>query len=146
MTTGVALGGVAIGLGAFALGSRTMETVGEEITDLSLEAALVVETVAASIITGLSWAGVPASLAVTLTSCVIGLGWDRASRRVPLAALVRPAELPAEDRSRWVADQLELYDPSTVKRVVATWLATPTVAGAVAFVAFTLADRLGVVV
>ncbi|MFB6167614.1 MAG: anion permease [Haloferacaceae archaeon] len=146
MTAGVALGGVAIGAGAFLIGSRTMETVGEEITDLSLEAALVVETVAASIITGLSWAGVPASLAVTLTSCVIGLGWGRASRRVPLSALVRPAGLPAEDRARWGADQLDLYDPSTVKRVVATWVATPTVAGVVAFAAFAVAEQFGLIV
>ncbi|AAG20861.1 MULTISPECIES: inorganic phosphate transporter [Halobacterium] len=39
MTSGVAIGGVAIGVGAFAIGPRTMETVGEDITDLSLEAS-----------------------------------------------------------------------------------------------------------
>nr|WP_176705344.1 inorganic phosphate transporter [Halobacterium sp. GN101] len=38
-TSGVAIGGVAIGVGAFAIGPRTMETVGEDITDLSLEAS-----------------------------------------------------------------------------------------------------------
>ncbi|GAB3668560.1 hypothetical protein GCM10028856_13980 [Halopiger thermotolerans] len=146
MTSGVALGGVAIGLGAFALGSRTMETVGEDITDLSLEAALVVEMIAATIITGLSWAGIPASLAVTLTSCVIGLGWGRASRRVPLSAIVNPEGLPPEERSQWASDQLNLYDPSTVKRIVATWIATPTVAGVIAFIAFTLAEQFELVV
>lgn len=124
MTPAVALGGAAIGAGAFALGPRTMETVGDDITDLSLEASLIVELIAASIISGLSWAGIPASLAVMLTTCVIGLGWGRASRRVPLDAMVRPEGLTAHERSTWAADQLDLFDPSTVKRVVATWIAT----------------------
>jgi PiT family inorganic phosphate transporter len=143
MTTGVAIGGFSIGAGAFALGPRTMETVGEDITDLSLEASLIAETIAASILTGLSWAGIPASLAVVLTACVIGLGWGRASRRVPLSVVVRPGQLPEEQRSRWAADQLDLYDPGTTKRVVATWVATPTVAGVVAYVAFTVPELVG---
>ncbi|QCC46307.1 inorganic phosphate transporter [Halobellus limi] len=142
MVSGVALGGLAIGAGAFALGPRTMETVGEDITDLSLEASLIAETVAASILTGLSWAGIPASLAVVLTSCVIGLGWGRASRRVPLQAVVRPEGLTDGERSTWGSDQLDLFDPATTKRIVATWIATPTVAGVIAFVAFDVAQRL----
>lgn len=141
MTAGVALGAAAIGVGAFALGPRTMETVGDDITDLSLEAALVVETVAASIITGLSWAGIPVSLAVMLTTCVIGLGWGRASRRVPLLAIARPEGLTAGECSKWAVDQLDLYDPTTAKRIVGTWVATPTVAGAIAFVVFEAAQR-----
>ena len=93
MLPGVAVGGVAIGVGAFTIGPRTMETVGEDITDLSLEASLIAEVIAASVLTGLSWAGIPASLAVVLTTCVIGLGWGRASRRVALPAVVRPGGL-----------------------------------------------------
>ena len=142
---GVALGGAAIGVGAFVLGPRTMETIGGDITDLSLEASLVVEVIAASIITGLSWAGIPASLAVMLTTCVIGLGWGRASRRVPLQAIVRPDGLTDTEQSTWAGDQLELFDPATVKRVVTTWIATPTVAGAIAFTTFEAAERLHVV-
>ncbi len=69
--------GLAIGVGAFVLGPRTMETVGNEITDLPVEAALVVELVSATIITELSWNRIPASLAVAATMCVIGLGWGR---------------------------------------------------------------------
>jgi PiT family inorganic phosphate transporter len=49
MIPGVLFGGLAIGAGAFALGPRTMETVGEDITDLSLEASLVVDVIAATI-------------------------------------------------------------------------------------------------
>ena len=142
MVSGVALGGVAIGAGAFALGPRTMETVGEDITDLSLEASLIAETIAASVLTGLSWAGIPASLAVVLTACVIGLGWGRASRRVPLLAVVRPQGLTDSEQSAWAGDQLDLFNPETTKRIVSTWIATPTVAGLVAFGAFEAAQRL----
>ncbi|MFB6217763.1 MAG: anion permease [Halobacteriaceae archaeon] len=145
MTPGVLLGGLAIGAGAFALGPRTMETVGEDITDLSLEASLVVDIIAASILTGLSWAGIPASLAVVLTTCVIGLGWGRASRRVPLQAMVRPAGLTAWERATWAEDQLDLFDPSTARRIVTTWVATPTVAGLLAFAVFSAAVRVGLV-
>ena len=146
MTHGVAIGGAAIGVGAFALGPRTMETVGEDITDLSLEASLIAETIAASILTGLSWAGIPASLAVVLTACVIGLGWGRASRRVPLHAIVRPDGLSDADRSDWATDPIDLFDPSTTRRIVTTWVATPTVAGVIAFVTFETAERLHLLV
>jgi PiT family inorganic phosphate transporter len=146
LLSGVALGGLAIGAGAFALGPRTMETVGEDITDLSLEASLIAEIIAASILTGLSWAGIPASLAVVLTSCVIGLGWGRASRRVPLQAIARPGGLTEGEQSTWASDQLDLFDPSTTKRIVATWIATPTLAGVIAFVAFDVARRFQLIV
>lgn len=141
LTSGVALGGLAIGAGAFLLGPRTMETVGEEITDLSLEASMVVNVIAATILTGLSWGGIPASLAVVLTTCVIGLGWGRASRRVPLQAIVRPEGLTNGERSTWASDQLDLFDPGTTKRIVTTWIATPTVAGLIAFVTFEAAQQ-----
>ena len=142
MLPGVAVGGLAIGVGAFALGHRTMETVGEDITDLSLEASLLAESIAASILTGLSWAGIPASLAVVLTACVIGLGWGRASRRVPLRSIARPDGTTASERSVQAADRLDLFDPSVTKRIVTTWIASPTVAGIIAFAAFEAAQRL----
>ena len=141
MTTGAVLGGLALGVGAFTLGPRTIETVGEDITDLSLEASLIVEVIAATIITGLSWAGIPASLAITTTSCVIGLGWGRASRRVPLYAIINPDGFTTADRPAWAEDQLDLYDPSTTKRVVAAWVASPTIAGIIAFSVFFVAEQ-----
>jgi PiT family inorganic phosphate transporter len=123
-----------------------METVGEDITDLSLEASLIAELIAASVLTGLSWAGIPASLAVVLTACVIGLGWGRASRRVPLPAVVRPEGLTERERAAWAGDQLDLFNPRTTKRVVLTWIVTPTVAGLVAFSTFEAAQRAGLLV
>jgi PiT family inorganic phosphate transporter len=145
MTPGVLVGAAAIGVGAFALGPRTMETVGNDITDLPIEAALVVEVVAATIITALSWAGIPASLAVTATMCVIGLGWGRASRRIPLEETLSAAELDPDEREAWEEDSLDLYDRRVTKRIVSTWLATPLVAGLLAFVVFVAADYAGMV-
>ena len=143
MLPGVLLAGVAIAGGAFLIGPRTMETVGEDITDLTLEAALLVEVIAATTITALSWLGIPASLAITLTAAVIGLGWGRASRKVPLAAITSPNGLTEAQTESWAEEQLSLYDHGTVKRVVATWIAGPTAAGAVAFLGFEIASQLG---
>lgn len=137
MTPGIALGGLAIGVGAFALGARTMETVGDGITDLTVEAALVVEVISATIITGLSWARVPASLAVTATMCVIGLGWGRATKQLSDPASASP-DAPASND-----EPLDLFRPRVAKRIVATWFATPLLAGLLSFLVFLTAARLG---
>jgi PiT family inorganic phosphate transporter len=84
-----------ISLGGFTIARRTLATVGDDITDLPILAALIVSTVGATIITFLSWAGIPASLAVSTTSCIIGLGWGRASRAQTLAQMATP--VPGED-------------------------------------------------
>jgi phosphate/sulfate permease len=81
---GIVLAVVAIGIGAFTIARRTLETIGEGLTDLPILAAIIVSLVGATIITLLSNAGIPASLAVSMTSCIIGLGWGRASRAVTL--------------------------------------------------------------
>ncbi|EMA44966.1 inorganic phosphate transporter [Halococcus saccharolyticus] len=74
----------AMGIGAFTIARRTLDTVGDGITDLPILAAILVSLIGASIITVLSNLGIPASLAVSMTSCIIGLGWGRASRTVTL--------------------------------------------------------------
>nr|WP_176705345.1 hypothetical protein [Halobacterium sp. GN101] len=60
---------------------------------------------------------------------------------MPLHAIVRPDGLSAAERSDWAADQLDLFNPSATKRIVTTWIATPTVAGVIAFVTFEAAER-----
>jgi phosphate/sulfate permease len=87
----------AISLGGFTIARRTLATVGNDITQMPILAALVVSTVGATIITVLSWLGIPASLAVSTTSCIIGLGWGRASRARTLTEIVTqsPADGPA---------------------------------------------------
>ncbi|RDI70164.1 inorganic phosphate transporter [Halopelagius longus] len=87
--------GVLLAVGAFALGSftiarRTLETVGDDITELPILASLIVSIVGGTVITILSYLGIPASLAVSTTSTIIGLGWGRASRAATLAELATP--------------------------------------------------------
>jgi len=93
---GVALAGGAIGLGAFTIARRTLDTVGDGLTDLPILAALIVEVVSASIITFLSVLGIPASLAVSATMCIVGLGWGRATRTTRLSDAASAAIKGAE--------------------------------------------------
>ncbi|MFB6254002.1 MAG: anion permease [Halobacteriaceae archaeon] len=83
-----------ISLGSFTIARRTLATIGDDITDLPILAALIVSTIGGTIITILSWLGIPASLAVSTTSSIIGLGWGRASRAKSLAELATPTEEP----------------------------------------------------
>ena len=85
----------AISVGGFTIARRTLATVGSDITEMPILAALIVSTVGATIITVLSWLGIPASLAVSTTSCIIGLGWGRASRARTLAEIV--TQSPADE-------------------------------------------------
>ena len=89
----------AISVGGFTIARRTLETVGDDITELPILAALIVSTVGATIISILSWLGIPASLAVSTTSCIIGLGWGRASRVKTLTEMAVPpnSEKPATE-------------------------------------------------
>jgi PiT family inorganic phosphate transporter len=93
---GVILAVVAFGLGSFTIARRTLATVGDEITELPILASLVVSVVGATVITALSYAGIPASLAVSTTSTIIGLGWGRASRAATLAELATPSPDPPD--------------------------------------------------
>ncbi|WP_436928639.1 anion permease [Halosimplex halobium] len=142
--TGLGVAGIAVG--AAVLGPRTLETVGEGITNLSVAGALVVQTVAASIITALNVVGIPASLAVTTTMAVVGLGWGRASRAVDgpdegVGGLREAGPSSASDGGRAGADRsapagAALYDPAVTRRIVLTWVATPAVACGLAVAAF----------
>jgi PiT family inorganic phosphate transporter len=88
---GVLLAVFAFGLGSFTIARRTLETVGDDITELPILASLIVSIVGGTVITVLSYFGIPASLAVSTTSTIIGLGWGRASRAATLAELATPA-------------------------------------------------------
>jgi PiT family inorganic phosphate transporter len=88
---GVVLAIASLGLGGFTIARRTLDTVGDGITDLPILAALVVSLIGATVITALSELGIPASLAVSTTSCIIGLGYGRASRAVTLAEAAESA-------------------------------------------------------
>jgi len=93
MNQAILLGGGAIGLGAFTIARRTMDTVGNDLTELPLLAALVVATVSSTIVTGLSALGVPASFVIIATMSIVGLGWGRATRTVTVSD-AREGEVP----------------------------------------------------
>jgi PiT family inorganic phosphate transporter len=90
----IVLGGAAIGLGAFTIARRTMDTVGNDLTDLPLVAAIVVATVSSTIVTFLSALGIPASFVIIATMSIVGLGWGRATRMTRLSDTVRRREAP----------------------------------------------------
>ncbi|MFB6120005.1 MAG: anion permease [Halobacteriaceae archaeon] len=162
---GVVLAGAAITIGAFTIARRTLDTVGNDLTDLPLLAALIVEVVSASLITGLSWAGIPASLAVSATMCIIGLGWGRATRTVKISdaagAAVRgegdpdlsvgalaaeeahvEAGEPVQPIGTEQSDDLvtaDLFDPATTGRVIMLWILTPSISAAASFFLFRFA-------
>ena len=85
----VGLGTVAIGIGAFTIARRTMESVGNGLTDLPLMAATIVMVVAATITTVASWLGIPISLALSTVMTIVGLGWGRATRTATVPDLAR---------------------------------------------------------
>ncbi|MFW6018862.1 MAG: anion permease [Halapricum sp.] len=87
-TEGILIAGGAIGLGAFTIARRTMDTVGNDLTDLPLLAAIVVAVVSSTVVTALSAIGIPASFVVIATMSIVGLGWGRATRTVTLGDTV----------------------------------------------------------
>jgi len=68
------IGGGCMALGALLVGHRLMHTIGKEITPLDPLKATMVEIVCGSILLVASGAGVPVSLAETVTCSVIGFG------------------------------------------------------------------------
>ncbi len=89
MTPGILIGCGAVAVGALTIARRTMETLGNDITDLPLTAAIVVALLSSLIIIALSALGIPASFVVVATLCIIGLGWGRSTQAVSVAEAVR---------------------------------------------------------
>ena len=155
---GILLAGGAIGIGAFTIARRTLDTVGNDLTDLPLLAALIVEIVSASLITFLSAIGVPASLAVSATMCIVGLGWGRATRTTTISDAATAAvqgestatnvstgalsaktenDVPkiGEEEPEEIAGS-DLFDPETTGRVIMLWILTPSIAALASFILF----------
>ncbi|MCD2202840.1 inorganic phosphate transporter [Halobacterium sp. KA-6] len=150
----VVLAAAAIGVGAFTIARRTMASVGSELTDLPLLAAMVVTVVAATITTAASWLGIPISLALSTVMTIVGLGWGRASRTATAAELARGdveggvsvsavaagadegvAEI-GEARAEDLQNAAALFDPSTVARFVSFWILGPSAATLFSYLAF----------
>jgi len=157
----VILATVAIGIGAFTIARRTMESVGNDLTDLPLLAATIVMVVAASITTVASALGIPMSLALSTVMCIVGLGWGRATRPAGATDLVRgnietdisvdalnaetDEDVPSvgEEDPVAVQDAQELFDPSSVVRFVSFWIIGPSIATALSYATFLLLPIAG---
>ncbi|MFW5896232.1 MAG: anion permease [archaeon] len=165
MNVGILLGSVAVAIGAFTIARRTMETLGNDITDLPLTAAIVVAVISSLIVIVLSGIGIPASFVVIATMCIVGLGWGRATRAVTIAEAVRGEETPevsvgalgeqeaatvgdpgpVEDRDapRPIGDEpaempatSDLFDPATTGRVIFMQNVVPILATVGSFLTF----------
>ncbi|SFG99673.1 inorganic phosphate transporter, PiT family [Halopelagius inordinatus] len=148
----ILLASATIGLGAFTIARRTLDTVGNDLTELPILAALIVETVSASLIAMLSWLGIPASLAVSATMCIVGLGWGRATRTVTIGQAlggkspgmsVNALTTETDENVPRVGEESEtdlagrnLFDPGTTGRVIFFWLLTPSLSAAASYALF----------
>ncbi|GAB3678780.1 inorganic phosphate transporter [Halopiger thermotolerans] len=159
----VLLGSGAVALGAFTIARRTLETLGDDLTRLPLPAAIVVAVISSVLVVALSAVGIPASFVVIATTCIIGLGWGRATRTTTLSAaageeppvsvgaLVDDGEDDGEsappignDGPNDVPATAALFDPATTARVLVVQNLVPVVATVGAFVLFRFAPVGGV--
>ncbi len=164
MNAGIAVGSLAVAVGAVTIARRTMETLGNDITDLPLTAAIIVALLSSAITIALSAVGIPASFVIIATVCIVGLGWGRSTRRVTVADAVRRSTSPrisvgalSTDSSPTVGSpepgdgggsgdrhgdevpaQSELFDPETTVRVVLTQNVVPILATAGSYLVFAL--------
>ncbi|MBC5793432.1 MAG: inorganic phosphate transporter [Nanohaloarchaea archaeon] len=152
MNAGIILAVAAMSLGGFTIARKTLDTVGDGITDLPLLAALVVSVVSASIISFLSFMGIPASLAINATMCITGLGWGRASRTLKAKEVVMGGEKPplktsalneVEKKKIGEEDQNDLPDdrlfkPEIIGHVVTFWILTPLISAGLSYIVFSI--------
>jgi PiT family inorganic phosphate transporter len=151
----IILGGVAVAVGAFTIARRTLDTLGNDITDLPLTAAIVVAIVSSGIVTGLSAIGIPASFVIIATMSIVGLGWGRATRSVTATEGLRGEKRPnvsvgaltseepgeevpkiGEEDPEDTPDAADLFDPTTTGRVIVMQNVVPLLSTVGAYAAF----------
>jgi PiT family inorganic phosphate transporter len=154
MNQGILLGAGAIGLGAFTIARRTMDTVGNDLTELPLLAAIVVAVVTSTVVSLLSAIGIPASFVVIATMSIVGLGWGRATRTTTVSDAVTGEETPqvtvdalADDEGGESLPPIgeeepeetganDLFEPRTTARVLLLQNVVPSIATVAAFLVF----------
>lgn len=148
---------LAIGLGGFTIARRTMTSVGDELSEISLLTAVIVMITAATITTFLSYIGIPISLVMATVMTIVGLGWGRASRSIrardvmagefdadlpTLGALTvdTPEDVPAigEAEDEEVLKATRLFDQRAVIRFVSMWIIGPTLSLSLSYAFFWL--------
>ncbi|WP_226038767.1 inorganic phosphate transporter [Natrinema sp. DC36] len=163
MNPAIVIGCLAVGIGTFTIARRTLETMGNDLTELPLTAAIVVATVSATLVTFLSWIGIPASFVVIATMSIIGLGWGRATRPVTVLESVRREQaaklsvgalaadeegekLPSigQENPADVPSASDLFDPATTGRVVLMQNVVPAIATLGAYLTFRFVPVFGI--
>jgi PiT family inorganic phosphate transporter len=153
----ILLGCGAVTVGALTIARRTLDTLGNDITDLPLTAAIVVAVVSSVIVVGLSAVGIPASFVIIATMSIVGLGWGRATRSVTVSEGVRGEKAPSVSVGALAADDpgetapdigeedpkatpsaTALFDPSTTGRVVLMQNVVPLLSTVGAYATFRL--------
>jgi PiT family inorganic phosphate transporter len=161
MNPAILVGGVAVAIGAFTIARRTLETMGSDITELPLTAAIVVATVSSTLVVFLSTLGIPASFVVIATVSIIGLGWGRATRPVTVPEVVTAEESPAVTVDALAVDEEgeelppigeedpeapaggDLFNPATTARVVLMQNVVPAIATIGAYLTFRFVPMFG---
>jgi PiT family inorganic phosphate transporter len=154
MNVGIVIGSAAVGVGAFTLGRRTLDTLGNDLTSLPLTASIVVATISATIVTLLSAIGIPASFVIIATMSIIGLGWGRATRTTTVEEMregeptaLSPGALAADEGGQQLPEigekdpdniptASDLFNPSTTVRVVLMQNIVPVIATVTAYLTF----------
>jgi PiT family inorganic phosphate transporter len=160
INTMILLGCAAVAVGAFTIARRTLDTLGSDITELPLTAAIVVAVVSSVIVTGLSAIGIPASFVIIATMSIVGLGWGRATRTATVSGVVRGDDAPnvsvgalaaedpgeqapaiGEEEPADIPEASDLFDPATTGRVIIMQNVVPIMSTAGAYVTFLLLFR-----
>ncbi|AFZ72945.1 inorganic phosphate transporter [Natronobacterium gregoryi] len=164
MNPAIIIGCLAVGIGTFTIARRTLETMGNELTELPLTAAIVTATVSATLVIFLSAIGIPASFVIIATMCIIGLGWGRATRPITVSEAVRGEESApvsvgalSEDREgeelppigeekepERIPKASDLFDPATTARVVLMQNVVPAIATLGAYATFRFVPIFGI--
>ncbi|WP_311172472.1 inorganic phosphate transporter [Halobellus ordinarius] len=153
----IVLGCLAVAVGAFTIARRTLDTLGNDITDLPLTAAIVVAVVSSIIVTGLSAIGIPASFVIIATTSIVGLGWGRATRTSTIPDVARGESSPnvsvgalkaedpgeeapaiGEEEPEDIPSAADLFDPATTGRVIVMQNVVPILSTAGAYATFTI--------
>ncbi|RQG97468.1 inorganic phosphate transporter [Natrarchaeobius oligotrophus] len=150
---------LAIGLGGFTIARRTMESVGGELSEIPLLAALFVMVTASTITTILSWIGIPISLVMATVMTIVGIGWGRATRPITVREAVtrdvddqeivpgaitaeemkgEPAPPIGEEEPQEILDAGDLFNPRAVIKYVSMWIIGPSMSTLLAYGFFTL--------
>ncbi|MWV41453.1 inorganic phosphate transporter [Natrialba sp. INN-245] len=157
----VLIGSAAVAIGCFTIARRTLDTLGNDITNLPLTAAIVVAVVSSGIVISLSTIGIPASFVVIATMSIIGLGWGRATRTTTISDAARGEETPVsvgaltaeeegeippeigEEDPEDIPSASDLFDPSTTARVILMQNVVPIISTVGAFLTFRFVPIFG---